>query len=88
MGIMCLSETFFDFSIQLDDDNLGIPGYNIVRSDHPSKNKLGDVYIYYKTSLPLRVIDTCILQKYTVFGIMKGEKDCNFVVFYSSTVII
>ena len=31
MDIICLSETYLDSSIQSDNDNLEIPGYNLVR---------------------------------------------------------
>ena len=33
--IICLSETFLDSSILDNDSNLQIPGYNLMRSDHP-----------------------------------------------------
>ena len=59
IDIICLPETYLDSTIQSDNDNLEIPGYNLVRSDHPSNNKRGGVCIYYKASLPLRVIDIC-----------------------------
>ena len=61
-----------------------IPGYNLVRSDHPSNNKRGGVCIYYKTSLFLRVIDICFLQEYIIFEVMIGDKQCNFVALYKS----
>ena len=48
MDIICLSEIYLESKIQLDDDNLEIPGHNLVRSEHTSNNKLGDVCIYYK----------------------------------------
>ena len=54
-GIICLSETYLDSSILHDDSNLEIPGYNLVRSDHPSNKKRGGVCIYYKSYLPLRI---------------------------------
>ena len=47
--IICLSETYLDSSTTSDDDNLAISGCNLIRSDHPSNNKRGGVYIYYKT---------------------------------------
>ena len=34
--IICLSETYLDSTVALDDDNLAIFGYNLIRSDHPS----------------------------------------------------
>ena len=48
MDIVCLSETYFDFSISTDDDSLQIPGYSSVRADHPSKGKKGGVLVYHK----------------------------------------
>ena len=32
--IICLSETYLDYSAVLDDDSLGTPGHNLVRFDH------------------------------------------------------
>ena len=34
-----------------------IPEYDLVRSDHPCNNKRGGVPIYYKSFLPLKLID-------------------------------
>ena len=84
MDIICLSETYLDSTIQSDNDNLEIPGYNLVRSDHPSNNKRGGVWIYYKASFPLRVIDICFLQECIIFEVMIGDKQCNFVALYRS----
>ena len=79
MDIICLSETYLDSSIQSDNDNLEIPGYNLVRSDYPSNNKRGGVCIYYKASLPLRVIDICFPQECIIFEVLIGDKQRNFV---------
>ena len=83
MDIICLSQTNLDCTIQSDNDNLGIPGYNLVCSDHSSNNKRGSVCIYYKASLPLRVIDICFLQACIIFEVMIGDKQCNFVLYIS-----
>ena len=85
MDIICLSETYLDSTIQSDNNNLEIPRYNLVRSDHPSNNKRGGVCIYYKASLPLRVIDICFLQECIIFEMMIDGKQCNFVALYRST---
>ena len=45
MDIVCLSETFLDSSISIDDDNLQIPGYSSVRADHLSNTKRGGVLL-------------------------------------------
>ena len=84
MDIICLSETYLDSTIQSDNNNLEIPGHNLVRSDHPSNNKRSGVCIYYKASLPLRVIDICFLQECRIFEVLIGDKQCNFVALYRS----
>ena len=38
--IICLSETYFNFEIPSDDENSEIPGYNLLKEDHPSNSKL------------------------------------------------
>ena len=56
-NIICLSETYLDSSILVDDDNLEISGYNLIHLDHPSNSKRGGVCIYYKNVLLLGVCD-------------------------------
>ena len=51
--IICLTETFLDSSVENDDDRISIPGYNLLRADHPSNTKRGGVCIYYKDHLPI-----------------------------------
>ena len=51
---ICLSETYLDSSTP--DSLLEIDGYILVRADHPNNIKIGGVCIYYKESLPVRVI--------------------------------
>ena len=75
--IVCLSETYLDSSILHNDSNLGIPGYNLVRSDHPSNKKRVGVCIYYKSYLPLRIID--ILNECVRFELTVGDKLCNLI---------
>ena len=71
-----LSETYLDSSTISDDDNLAISRYNLRRTDHPSNNKHGGVWIYYKNLLPLRVLSIQYLQV--------GCKICNFISLYRS----
>ena len=54
-NFICLSETFLDSSTP--DNLVDIQGYNLVRADHPENTKRGGVCIYYKESLPVRVIN-------------------------------
>ena len=52
---ICLSKTFLDSSTP--DNLVDIQGYNLVRTDHLDNTKRGGVCIYYKESLPVRVIN-------------------------------
>ena len=52
---ICLTETYLDSSVP--DILLETDGYNLVRADHPNHTKRGGVCIYYKESLPVRVIN-------------------------------
>ena len=59
--ILCISETYLDSSVSVDDTTLSLPGYNLVRSDHPSNIKRGGVCLYYKENLSLRSINVPFL---------------------------
>ena len=82
--VICLSETFLNSETLSNDDNLMIPGYNFVRSDHPSNSKRGGVCIYYKSSLPIKVLDINLLQECINFELIIGDKLCSFTVLYRS----
>ena len=59
--VICVSETFLDSSILLDDRNLSIQGYCIIRADHPDDVKRGGVCLYLKENLTLKKIDNSLL---------------------------
>ena len=52
IDIKRLSKTYLDSSISSDNDNLELPGYNLVRADNPTNIKRGDVCICHHNSLP------------------------------------
>ena len=52
-----ISKTYLDSSVSLDDKDIAIEDYNIVRADHPSSQKKGGVCIYYKESLTVQLIN-------------------------------
>ena len=60
---ICLSETYLDSSIPSDHVSLELEGYNLVRAEQPNNVKRGGVCIYYKESLPVRVINLPYLQE-------------------------
>ena len=70
--IICLSETYLDSTVPLDDVNLVISGYNLIRSDHPSNTKRGGVCLYYKNYLPLRVLNISYLKECFHFELFIG----------------
>ena len=45
--IICLSETYLGNSYHSDQDQLALPGYNLIRADNPNNIKRGGVCIYY-----------------------------------------
>ena len=81
---MILYETYLESNTRLNDDNLEISGYTLVRSDHPSNTKRGGVCLYYKNNLPLRVINIGYLNECLTPELMVDDKTCNFVVLYRS----
>ena len=51
--IICLSETFLDFTLYQHDENVMISGYWLSRADHSSNSKRGEACLYFKEHLPL-----------------------------------
>ena len=82
--VVCLSETYLNNSISNDDDSLEVPGYNLFRADYSSNTKRGGVCIYYRNSLPLKILGIHYLQECINFEIMIGGKLCRFVSLYRS----
>ena len=82
--IICLSKSYLNPEILSSDSNLQIPGYDFARMDYPSNTKRGGVCLYYKCSLPLKVIDISYLHECINFEIKTGDKTCNFVSLYRS----
>ena len=81
---ICLSEYYLNSEVFSSDSNLQIPGYNFARMEHPSNTKRGSVCLYYKCSLPPKVIDVSYLQEFINFEVKIGDKTCNFVNLYRS----
>ena len=83
--IICLSETFVDSNTPLNDDNLQISGYTLVRSYHPFNTKRGGVCLYCKNNLPQRVINIGYLNECVTLKLTVGDKTCNFIALYRSS---
>ena len=80
-NIICLSETYLNSKIPSDDKNLEIAGYNLAREDNPSNSKRGGFCVYYKSSLPFRVINVKYLQESISFELQMEVNFGNLVVF-------
>ena len=61
----------------IDVNTLSIPGYSMMRADHPSNTKRGGVCLYYKEHLPIiRRDDISNLQECLVTEITVKNKRC------------
>ena len=85
-NITSFLKTYLDSSILYDDSNLEIPGYDLIRADHTSNSKLGDLCVCYRNSLLLKIMDIFYLQKCIVFQLKKiSSKFFKIVSLYGST---
>ena len=82
--VIFLSETYLDSTVASIEENWEVTGYNLVRFDHPLNTNGGEVCLYYKTCLPLRVLDIQYLNECIDFELKKGNKFCTFVALYRS----
>ena len=59
-----------------------MPGFNLFLSDHPSNNKRGGVCVYYKSTLPLRILNISNLAECINFEVSIANKICRFIHLY------
>ena len=80
--IVCLSKLFLipKFLLMMNQ----IPGYSIARIDYPSNIKHCGVYVYYKTSLPLKLLHMKYLQEYINLELIIDDNLCSFIISYRS----
>ena len=62
-----------------DNDNLWIPSYKLIRSDHPSNQKRGGICIYQIDFLPIHVNNISCLRKCLNFHLSVYGKQCNII---------
>ena len=56
----------------------------LVRANHPSNARKGGVYIYFKNSIPWKVLDIQLLQECINFEIKIADKICSFISLHRS----
>ena len=69
---ICLSETYLDSSTP--DGLHEIDEYNLFRADHPNNIKRGGLCVYYKESLPVRVISLSYLKEALLLEMIYNNK--------------
>ena len=82
--ILYLSETFLNSSLQNGDDSLVLKGYKPVRADNPSDLKRGGVCIYFKQSLPIKVLNITNLHECLVCELFLNSRRSYIVSLYRS----
>ena len=75
--LICISETFLDSSVAIDDSDLNFNGYNLVRSDHPSDVKRGGICIFYKETLPITFLNITNLTECLICEILFNQKNAS-----------
>ena len=61
--VICISESYLDSTVPLDDNSLSLNGHNLTLADHPDNVKRGGVCMYHKENLSLRIISTSNLDQ-------------------------
>ena len=79
---ICLSETYLDSTIP--NILLEIDGDNLVHADHPNNIKRGGVCIYYRESLPVRVISLPYFKEALLLEMTDNNKKIKVSVIYCS----
>ena len=57
------------FRFPFDDDNLDIPGYIMLRAEHPAYSKPGDLCKYGRNCLPLKFLNIKFLHESIAFDL-------------------
>ena len=70
LDFVYISEIYRDSTTALDDENLTVTGYNLLRTDHASNSKRDGVCVYYKSSLALGLTDVHYLQECLILEIL------------------
>ena len=79
---ICISKTYLDSTTNLDDKDLAIEGYNIIRTDYPNNLKKGGVCIYYKESLAVKLINVNFLSECLICEVTLDNKKGYITVLY------
>ena len=73
---------YLNHDILFDDDNLRIPGYKLIRVDHPLDQKRGGICIYHKDFLLIKVNNESNLKERLNFNLSVNGKQYNIILIY------
>ena len=82
--VICISETFRDSSLPLDDHNISNGGYSLTGADHHDNVKMGGVCLYFQENLTLKVIDNSFIPQCIICEITLQNQKSYLVVTYRS----
>ena len=63
LDVVCISERYLDSTTECNGNNPEIARYNLIRADKAYNSEIGGVFIFYKRSLVLRLIDVHYLKE-------------------------
>ena len=76
MILYVLMRHIFDNSLEAKSNNISLLGYNLIRADYPINTKRDGVFISYKESLAVRVVDIRYLSKCVACEVTIQNKSC------------
>ena len=75
-------DTYLNHDTLSDNDNMRLPGYELIRLDHQSNQKRGGICIYHKDFLPIKVNNISCLKECLNFDLSVHGKQCNITLIY------
>ena len=82
--MICLSETYINHTTIFYDNNLQIPGHELIQADHSSNQKQGGICIHHKDFLPIKVNNISYLKQCLNFNLRVNGRQCNITLIYRS----
>ena len=85
LDTICIYESYLNSGISSSIDKLDIFGNNMSPADHPSENRRWGVFIYYKASLSIKMLNINYIQECICFDLKIESKHCTILSLYRSS---
>lgn len=82
---ICIFKSYLNPGMSSSIDKLDIFGYNMPCADHSSGNWRWGVFIYYKASLPIKMLNIDYIQECISFDLKIESKHCTILSLYRSS---